>query len=90
MSTDIQKKVSNKYCPRFGQTAVDMGFISAERLKEALSIQIDEEISKKKHRLLGTILFEKDWMSSQQIETVLNLMLKQMRSEDELKEKISD
>jgi len=84
MSTDIHKKISDKYCPRFGQTAVEMGFITADRLKAALSIQVDEDISGKGHRLLGSILFDKDWMSSEQIEIVLNSVLKKMRSEDEL------
>ena len=86
MSTNMQKKISDKYCPRFGQTAVEMGFITADRLKAALSIQVDEDISGKGHRLLGSILFDKDWMSSEQIEIVLNSVLKKMRSEDELKD----
>ena len=81
--TDIRKKISNKYCPRFGQTAVELGFITVDRLKEALNIQVDDDIAGKGHRLLGSILFENDWMSSDDIEIVLNLMLKQMRSEEE-------
>lgn len=81
MTADTHKQISDKYCPRFGQTAVEKGYISAERLKDAVNIQIDEEISGQKHRLLGTILFEKNWMTGDQIETVLNLLLKQMRNE---------
>ena len=75
MSAETRKKISNKYCPRFGQTAVEMGYITADQLKEALSIQVDDDISGKERRLLGTILFEKDRMSSDQIEAVLNLVL---------------
>lgn len=81
-----RKKISRKYCPRFGQTAVAMGFITAERLKEALNIQVDDDISGNEHRLIGAILFENDWMCGEQIEAVLNLMLKQMRTEQELGE----
>ncbi len=86
MSTGIRKKISNKYCPRFGQTAVEKGFITIDQLKDALSIQVDDDVSGEEHRFLGTILFEKDWMSSDQIEVVLNLVLKPMRSENESKE----
>ena len=83
MSTETQKYISNKYCRRFGHTAVEMGFITADELKEAINIQVDEDISGKEHRLLGAILFEKDRMTSAEIETVLNLMLKEMRDNEE-------
>jgi hypothetical protein len=75
MSIETRKRISEKYCPRFGQIAVEKGYITADQLKSALSIQVDENIAGVEHRLLGTILFEKDWMSSEQIEVVLNLLL---------------
>ena len=73
MST--QKRVSGKYCPRFGQIAVAMGFITLQQLqqlKQALCCQIEDEFTQGKHRFLGVIRFEKGWMSSGQIEAVLN------------------
>lgn len=76
MLTGTRKRISEKYCPRYGQIAVEKGFITTDQLKDALSIQVDDNISGEEHRLLGTILFDKDWMSSDQIETVLNLLLK--------------
>ncbi len=81
-STDVLKLISKKYCPRFGQTAVEMGFISEARLKEALCCQIEEELSGRGHRLLGTVLFDKEWMTSDQIEKVMTAMLKAIRSEE--------
>ena len=75
MSTETRKRISEKYCPRFGQIAVEKGYITAEQLKCALNIQVDENIAGVEHRLLGTILFQKDWMTSDQIEVVLNLLL---------------
>lgn len=78
-----RKEISNKYCPTFGQTAIELGIITIERLNEALSIQAKDDNSGKEHRLIGAILFEMDWLSSDQIEVVLNLMLKQMRAESE-------
>lgn len=75
MSKDVLKDISQKYCPRFGLVAVEMGFISKEQLKEAMICQVEEDISGKTHRLLGTILFDKEWMTSEQIELVLNKLL---------------
>ena len=81
-ATDVLKLISKKYCPRFGQTAVEMGFISEARLKDALWCQIEEELSGHGHRLLGAVLFDKEWMTSDQIEQVMTAMLKKIRSED--------
>ncbi|MCR4304554.1 MAG: hypothetical protein NUV63_10075 [Gallionella sp.] len=82
MPTDVLKTISEKYCPRFGQTAVEMGFITEAQLKEALCHQIEDDLSGNGHRLLGTILFDKEWMTSDQIEKVLNALLKRMRQEE--------
>lgn len=83
MTTDILKIISDKYCARFGQTAVEMGFITEVQLKEALYCQVDENLSSKEHRLLGAILFDKEWMTSDQVEEVMNTLLKRMRLEEE-------
>ena len=83
MTTDILKVISDKYCPRFGQTAVDMKFITESQLKEALHLQVEEDISGQRHRLLGAILFENEWLTSDQVEMVMNSLLKRMRAEEE-------
>ena len=79
---NIGKAISGKYEHRFGQTAVGLGFISEARLREALQCQADEDRSNQPHRLLGTILFDKEWMTGDQIEKVLNTLLKNMRVEE--------
>ena len=61
-----------EYCRRFGQAAVERGFITPEQLKEALTEQVDDDLANRQHRLLGDILFEKNWMTAKQIESVLN------------------
>ncbi len=61
-----------EYNVRFGQIAIEKGFLTIAQLKEALSEQIHDEIYSNKHRLIGSILFEKDLMTPQQIEVVLN------------------
>ena len=80
MAHNIPKDISQKFCPRFGQTAIEHGFITTNQLKEALSIQVDRDVLGKKHLLIGAILFELDLMSSEQIEVILNVMLKAMRT----------
>ena len=60
---------------RFGIIAREMGFINAEQLVEALKIQVMEEADNKKHRQIGSILLEKGFVTSKQIEeVVLNIM----------------
>lgn len=82
MTSDVHKDISRKYCPRFGLTAVESGFISGAQLAEALICQVQEELDGKERRLLGQILFEKEWMSAAQIDQVLTRLLKRMREED--------
>ena len=85
MSAEILKKISGKYEHHFGQTALAMGFISEAQLEEALHCQAEEDHTGQRHRLLGAILFEKDWMSGDQIDLVLNSLLKGMRENTEEK-----
>ena len=85
MSAEILKKISGKYEHHFGQTALAMGFISEAQLEEALHRQAEEDHTGQRHRLLGAILFEKDWMTGDQIDLVLNRLLKEMRKNTEEK-----
>ena len=56
---------------RFGNIAVAKGFITPELLVEAQNNQVIEEISYGKHRLIGKILLEYNYMTPEQIEAVL-------------------
>jgi hypothetical protein len=76
MGNDIEKELSEKYCPRFAKIASDKGFITSEQAKEALAEQMDDDLSNKPHRLIGRILLEKGWVTTHQIEIVLNELLK--------------
>jgi hypothetical protein len=78
------KKAANLHCPRFGEIAVEMGFITAEQLKEALSEQVDNYFSHKPYRLIGAIFLKKGWMTMAQIEIVLHKYLKHVRVSREL------
>ena len=76
MGNEVDKELSGKYCPRFAKIAVDKGFVTAEQAKEALTEQMDDNISNRPHRLIGRIFLEKGWLTAQQIELVLNDLFK--------------
>jgi hypothetical protein len=59
---------------RFGITAVKKGFITADQLIEALSVQIMEELEESEHRLIGEILLEKRYLTAAQIKEVLRFL----------------
>ncbi|MGC2457295.1 MAG: hypothetical protein WA435_04825 [Gallionellaceae bacterium] len=82
MTNDMRKKISQKYCPRFGQIAVEFGFIHEGQLAEALTCQMHKELVDHGHRLLGQILFEKEWMSASQIDQVMTELFRRIREEE--------
>ena len=59
---------------RFGTVAVEMGFITAEQVLQAMNIQIKEDIETGGHRLIGTILAEMGAMTRKQVNEVLSAM----------------
>ena len=59
---------------RFGSIAVDKGFITAAQLIEALTLQATENVEQGKHTLLGEILVQKGYMTSEQVDKVLDTM----------------
>jgi hypothetical protein len=64
-----------KYCVRFGVIAVKKGYITEEALFEALKIQVEEELKKEEHRLIGTILYDMGMMGEKEIKDVVNELL---------------
>lgn len=69
------------YCPRFGQLAVELGFITPDQLKEAMQEQLDDDLSGRPHRILGAIFFDKGWMTPQQVDLTLNRMFQALLQE---------
>ena len=59
---------------RFGTVAAEKGFITKDELIEAMNIQVKEDIEGKKHRLIGTILFDLGAITLQQVDEVLKSM----------------
>jgi hypothetical protein len=48
--------------------------------KEALAEQENDDIDNKTHRLLGTVLIDKGWMTTEQVTAVLEESLKRKAS----------
>jgi hypothetical protein len=59
---------------RFGVIAIEKGFITMNQLVECLTIQIEEEIERGVHRIIGAILVEKGYLNLLQVEEILEAM----------------
>ena len=59
---------------RFGTIAIEKGFVELEHLFEAMDIQIRENLEGVEHRLIGQILWEKGYMTTEQIDEVVKSM----------------
>ena len=59
------------YEKRFGNIAIKKGFISPQQLIEALNLQVEEEIKNGRHRLIGQILFDLNYMTTEQIQMTI-------------------
>ena len=59
---------------RFGVIAVEKGFITPEQLFEALKAQVQEDLERENHRLLGDILLEQNVMTQKQKDEVLKTL----------------
>ena len=59
---------------RFGTIAVEKGFITIDQLLDALEIQVREDLTGMKHRLVGRILYDLGFLTLPQIERVIGSM----------------
>ncbi len=61
----------DEFSSQFCKIAVDMGFVTAEQLKEAITEQVEEDLADKPHRPTGKILLENGWITKEQFDIVL-------------------
>jgi hypothetical protein len=61
---------------RFGVIAVEKRFITKEQLFEALRVQVEEDLSGKSHTLIGIILIRLGYLSPEQADEVLSVIMK--------------
>jgi hypothetical protein len=60
---------------RFGLIA-EKRFITKEQLFEALKVQVEEDLSGKSHTLIGIILIRLGYVSPEQADEVLSIIMK--------------
>lgn len=61
---------------RFGIIAVDLGYITADQLIDALRTQVIGDIERKEHKLIGTILLDMGLLTNEQIIKVVKELTK--------------
>ena len=66
---------------RFGKITVDMGFITAKQLKEAMAEQAEDDLADKPHRPLGKILLDNGWITKEQLDIVLKELLESLKED---------
>lgn len=70
------RQYSEPFCSRFGSLAVELGYLNRQQLLQALGEQVDDDLNRRPHRVLGAICFDHDWMTPSEIDKVLNAMFK--------------
>ena len=70
----VKSKKIDHYEKRFGLVALERGFITAEQLVSALTIQVQEDIEFGSHRLIGKIFVDQNTISAKQVGEVLKYM----------------
>ncbi len=73
------RQVTGEVCRRFGAIAVHLKFCTAEQVKTAMTEQVEDNISGREHRLLGSILFDNGWITEPQIDIILQELKKALR-----------
>ncbi len=72
--------MADKPVKRFGQVAIEHGFITLEQLTSALALQAQENLKDGCHQLIGEILVNQEFITEQQVKEVLEIMNQQMIS----------
>lgn len=74
MNKNINTQIDVKLANKFGQIAIEMGFVTAEQVKQVLSeqVSIDSFSRLRPPRLIGEIFSEKGWMTQKQIQMVMD------------------
>jgi len=59
---------------RFGVIAIEKGFCTADQFVEALKIQVMDDFTSGRHRLVGRILLEQGVLTLKQIDQILEII----------------
>ena len=56
---------------RFGSIAVMRNYVTLGQVQRALAEQLEDDVMRRPHRLLGNIMVEKNWMTEEQMNSIL-------------------
>lgn len=73
---------TGQYCPRFGQLAIELGYVTPTQVRQALLEQWDDQRAGRPHRVLGAIFFAHNWMTPGQIDRVLNELFRRRLAQE--------
>jgi hypothetical protein len=59
---------------RFGSIAVYRKYVTLDQVQRALAEQIEYNVMQRPHRRLGEILLEKNWITEEQMKSILDEM----------------
>jgi len=59
---------------RFGSIAVYRKYVTLDQVQRALAEQIEHNVMQRTHRRLGDILREKNWITEEQMKSILDEM----------------
>ncbi|HAM32445.1 MAG: hypothetical protein A2X98_05780 [Deltaproteobacteria bacterium GWC2_66_88] len=59
---------------RFGSIAVFRKYVTLDQVQRALAEQIEYNVTQRPHRRLGEILLEKNWITEEQMKSILDEM----------------
>ena len=74
MGGDRRKSYKDLGTYRFRSIAISRGYISQERVENAFAEQEEDYIMGRPHRSLGEILLDNNWITEEQMESVLEEM----------------
>lgn len=59
---------------RFGSIAVSRQYVTLDQVQRALAEQVEDNVMRRPHRLLGAILREHNWITEEQMKSILDEM----------------
>jgi hypothetical protein len=74
MGKDSKKSHPALELHRFGSIAVYRKYVTLEQVQQALVKQIEENVNGGRHRPLGDILLENNWITDEQVKSILSEM----------------
>jgi hypothetical protein len=74
MGEDFEKLSPVMVTFRFGRIAVYRKYVTLEQVQHALAEQMEDDVMQKPHRLLGDILLKNNWITEEQMKSILDEM----------------